>query len=258
MAIRKIRQDTSTGAIWPILPMVLYQATAQEDQERSAAYNGEIIIGSGPCMNAWPETYCRTLLVGSGSLVNPNFICSLNNTSETATFGLNILLNTITDQPKTFENASPPAARPADLLTSVKNNLNLNVSQLARVFDVGRPTIYKWLSGTFPRHESWQKISEIAVIARNYRLPHTRQCSRFLDSPGEHGEQSLIDALGAAKLDQDYVEKRLSSILGALEAGRKESIATRLKKRGFGELSDKGRRESLAPFVRNARDEMDD
>jgi len=89
-------------------------------------------------------------------------------------------------------NEAPDAPR---VLAALRESLGLSITDLARVLDVSRPTIYAWMKGeTEPRSELWPRLREMEQLASQaeaYSLPRP---ARLVRRPLADGA-SLLDRL---------------------------------------------------------------
>lgn len=74
----------------------------------------------------------------------------------------------------------------AELITAIKEGWRLNMTDLAEIMDVQRPTLYNWLNGkTAPNAETRQKLDLLMEAAPVWhRLTDTRSDSFLLDYTG--------------------------------------------------------------------------
>jgi len=87
------------------------------------------------------------------------------------------------------------APDPPRILAGLRESLGLSITDLARVFEVTRPTIYAWMKGqSEPRPELWPRLREmerLASQAEAYSLPRP---ARLVRRPLADGA-SLLDRL---------------------------------------------------------------
>ncbi|WP_019625760.1 helix-turn-helix transcriptional regulator [Thioalkalivibrio sp. ALJT] len=103
-------------------------------------------------------------------------------------------------------NEAPDAPR---VLAALRESLGLSITDLARVFDVSRPTIYAWMKGeTEPRAELWPRLREmeqLASLAQQYSLSRP---ARLVRRPALDGT-SLLERLQAG---QEIGEEHLQAL----------------------------------------------
>ena len=88
-------------------------------------------------------------------------------------------------------------------LKLTREAFGLNVTELAEIFDVSRPTIYKWLKGGEVKREVGEKIQVLAAFATHWNEQKGGKAMSFLlDYQGPHANQpSIRKELKKAKLD---------------------------------------------------------
>jgi transcriptional regulator with XRE-family HTH domain len=125
-------------------------------------------------------------------------------------------------------NDEPSAA--ADMLVAVRTAFPLQISQLAKLAGVTRPTIYAWLHGEQrPQERGWERLKQLHALARFWRsctpvsLPEKQ-----LTAPGADG-QSIYDLLSADVIDMQQIENRLA----AAAATHKPSWLENARGRGY-------------------------
>jgi DNA-binding transcriptional regulator YiaG len=102
-------------------------------------------------------------------------------------------------------------------LTFVRHYFSLNVSDLARVLRVGRPTLYSWIRGEAEPHRANQdRIDDIYEIASDWRQV-TAEPIGWLGRSRSSSGQTFIEALSEERLDQ--------AKLRAMVLGMKEKMA---------------------------------
>jgi len=111
------------------------------------------------------------------------------------------------------------AVEPVNMLAEIRANLSLNVTELAEILKVERPTIYSWMDGKSPRAAKTERLHDIYRIAMEWRkksaLPIGDRVRR--SSPRE---SSLVKLLKRAELPHGKISQLLDSL--ARSAKRKE------------------------------------
>ena len=130
--------------------------------------------------------------------------------------------------------------------------LSVNKSELARTLRVSRPTVYDWLDGGEPNADNRSRIrtllrlvSECRVSANNPLFP------RFVRSPLEPGDRSLLELLGEEMIDEVAAKSviRRAKALGDAVDGEREEREARLREAGFEEPDAEQRRANVATNV---------
>src|SRR5436853_179795 len=82
-----------------------------------------------------------------------------------------------------------------DHIDFIRKAFALNLSELALIFDVKRPTIYAWLEGKHhPKHEALNHINELYLAAQKLDNLKISRMDTFINRPLFEG-QSLLDKL---------------------------------------------------------------
>lgn len=125
-------------------------------------------------------------------------------------------------------NDEPSAA--AEMLVAVRTAFPLQISQLAKLAGVTRPTIYAWLHGEQrPQERGWERLKQLHALAEFWR-----SCTPFslpekqLTAPGVDG-QSIYEQLSAEVIDMQQIENRLA----AAAAANKPSWLENARDRGY-------------------------
>lgn len=111
---------------------------------------------------------------------------------------------------------------------AIRSALQLSIAQLAKMFNVSRPTIYSWLSGKPASKENERRINELASAL----APQVDLLMSQPSRPGSRaicGNQSMVDLMVAGCSPQESVDK-LVSVLRA-ESSQSELLAQRLAAR---------------------------
>lgn len=90
--------------------------------------------------------------------------------------------------------AARPVARvdtpstPSEIVARVRGVLSLNVSELARVLGVERPTVYAWMSQeAWPQPENWARLLDLSAIAGLWEVWAVEPLGARVRTPTEHG-----------------------------------------------------------------------
>ncbi len=128
-------------------------------------------------------------------------------------------------------------------LGGLKRYLSLNVSDLARVVGVERPTIYAWLDDRSEPHRSnLRKVDQVYRLAQAWRSMSSVPIGKYLreslaDSP------PLLELLTSAELDEyaiRYAFSQIKAMIDRQSAARREqqpSVTEMARRHGFPEIS---------------------
>lgn len=138
------------------------------------------------------------------------------------------------------ESVNSVAIPPAELLTSIRSALKLNMSDLASVLGVSRPTVYAWLDGETPSPENHRVITRLKGVADEVESIGIERIDKLLKRP-IFGGASFLDKLKAQEATREQLQilKRL---------GDKEEAARRTRKGPGKSLSNEGLLEHSTPY----------
>ncbi len=177
------------------------------------------------------------LYIGSGSIIRPSDLYEYESTGGRPCY---VLVRT---QPamspmtnRVMVTADVPTLDAKDLLSSIKNSLNLNVSQLAQVCLVQRPTIYEWLRGTAPRTKNLARLTKLAGIADKYKFSSSSAYKASIEIQNEKTGASVVDLLSQDPLDVQMISQVLDSIRIRQEDTERVSLSEKLRAAGYSEL----------------------
>jgi DNA-binding transcriptional regulator YiaG len=135
-------------------------------------------------------------------------------------------------------------------IAAIRRYLSLNMTDLAKVLNVGRPTVYSWATTPVTLHSSHRKrIDVVYEIARNWRALSSDPMGRLVREPFANGI-TVIDLLSTDKLDaaairngmlqvrdlQGGMQRRLTVAEAAEKAGVRLASRRRRNWRSSGEL----------------------
>ena len=128
-----------------------------------------------------------------------------------------------------LEAFSQSASPPSEQLKSIREKLKLNVSDLASVLGVSRPTIYAWLDGDEPSPENYTQLARLKDISDEVDRLAIPRFEKLLKRPVFHGV-SFFDLL---KTLEDPVEH-----LSLLKELAEKEHAARAAPKGSGRSID--------------------
>lgn len=126
----------------------------------------------------------------------------------------------------------------SEALAGVRSNLSLNVSELATILGVGRPTIYSWMTDeAHPRAANAERLSRLAALARLWETLSNLPLGGRVRQPTAVGDtfvsfvaaERYVEAeellRAAAKLPEPGGRRRIESVRDAL---RRTGLADRV------------------------------
>lgn len=115
-----------------------------------------------------------------------------------------------------LSQAESPAmiAPAAELITRIKEGWQFNMTELAELMDVQRPTLYNWLNGkTSPDAEKYQRLQVIAAAARTWAEQTAgKNLDYILDYTGpQANELTIRDHLKSSGTTADQIRELIPS-----------------------------------------------
>lgn len=95
---------------------------------------------------------------------------------------------------KNLERNSKDYYSPTEHVRLIKEALGLNMSELASVLDVTRPTVYAWLKGQEPKSEAITKIMSLSKVAERVRSLKIQRIDKLINRQIFEGK-SILDKL---------------------------------------------------------------
>jgi transcriptional regulator with XRE-family HTH domain len=134
----------------------------------------------------------------------------------------------------------------SEKIAQLKEFLSLSMSDISRLLEVKRPTVYQWLGGTTPRQNNLKRLNALSDIAQTVERK-TGRISRSNLNTVVDGSNTLLDLLDRNSLNKrefiGFVEKLASKDENV--AFGKKSIASFLQENGFPKLSDVDQQRNL-------------
>ncbi len=93
---------------------------------------------------------------------------------------------------------------PAEELQYIRQQLCLNMSDLASLLGVSRPTAYAWLAGDEPKEDNYTNIVRLSRVASQFEGLDIAHLERLMRRP-IFGGRSLLDKLRAAEDVDDCI-----------------------------------------------------
>jgi hypothetical protein len=122
-----------------------------------------------------------------------------------------------------FEDVSAPSR-----ISEIRNQLSLNVKQLADAMQVGRPAVYSWLQGTTPRESQQVRLKALYDVAQEWKALSDLPVGKYLIAPQKDGV-SLLGLLRASELDRERIYQGLKRIGSTIQHAANRKQATRYR-----------------------------
>ena len=180
----------------------------------------------------WNNTVLATLLslvVGTGGVANAAAIAKVPNPPN--------MVVTICEPQSTTTEASD-FLLPGEKLASIQRYFSMNVSDLASVLRVARPTVYSWIKQrSEPRDANLDRIERLYRLGRSWRKMSDKPVGAFLKMK-KQGGTSLLDDSSAPQLNEAAILTTLKDVSRTIQAPSKRlSVAESASKRGLKPVS---------------------
>lgn len=146
-----------------------------------------------------------------------------------------------------------------DEINAIKSYLGLNNSEIAKILQVQRQTIYDWLHGSMPRSSNLERLYQLCEIADYWHSINAQSVNRYLHKPVVN-DQSLFRLLLADPLDITVIYKALNQISEVIAKNTNVSeYKLKLERQaGFKELSKKEQLANISQVVSIVADKNKD
>ncbi|WP_414541475.1 hypothetical protein [Nostoc sp. CCY0012] len=114
---------------------------------------------------------------------------------------------------------------PAEHVANIRDVFAINMSDLASVLGVTRPTVYAWLAGQEPKGEAVIRIQQLSCAADKFNQANIIRLDKLVHRPIFNG-RSLLDIL---KTDEDPI-----AALATLKVMADKEAQTRREPKGAG------------------------
>jgi len=125
----------------------------------------------------------------------------------------------------------------------IKNTFSLNVSELAEVLDVSRPTIYAWVDGSHADEAHRDRLSALKELAQEWETLCREPIGTLLRERSESGAR-ILDLLKAPELQLAEIKETFKVFAGVIETRQASQRAGALsfrelsKRHGLQQLSE--------------------
>jgi len=132
---------------------------------------------------------------------------------------------------------------PHEQLNGIRDVFGLNISELANILGITRPTVYSWLQGQNLKPEALSKIARLASVGTHIKILNIKRIDTFLHRPIFNGH-SLYDKL--KNDDEDLIE----SLKVLQDISNREDLARQTAKGSQKNESSTEPRGHSTPFYR--------
>lgn len=138
--------------------------------------------------------------VGTGGSLLAIMVSSMQTTGG-ALYGLNLPLPT----KNTVANYEPELYSLGTILSTIRSSLSLNMTEMAKIFKVERPTVYAWIGGSSEPHPSNKnRLNRIFSIAKYWENLSSLPAGSLVRQPNSNGK-SIIDLLSEEIIDEKQI-----------------------------------------------------
>ncbi len=140
------------------------------------------------------------------------------------------------------ENASSleTALLPQEQIAGIQRYLSMNVTDLSKVLQVARPTVYGWMRGVEPHDLNLERITQVYRISRVWRAMSSVPIGTYLNARLPNGE-SLIEQLSGRRMDEAAISESFAQIRSArANESQRQSIAEAARARGLRAVNMRG------------------
>lgn len=211
------------------------------DVESTGKLHGESVDRTGSINQHYPKVFSAVMVIGMTLLGSPHdyfqkteLLCTESQIKqEVYSFQSNILI---------FLSAK-------EQLSQVKKVMGLNISEMAAILLVSRPTIYDWLESQEPniRKKHIERLTSLTQVCNEWKKKNIGRLGSYLHKQFNNENSSLFNLLTKESLDTKKVNDCLDNI--AVILGTKKQKAKMqekiLQEHGFEPISNEDRDDRL-------------
>lgn len=140
----------------------------------------------------------------------------------------------------------------------IKNTLSLNVSELAEVLGVSRPTIYAWAEGGNADESNRQRLASLEELAQEWESLCSEPLGTLLRDNSERGTR-ILDLIKAPELPVAEIKETFKVFAGVIETRKASqkigggSFRELAKRHGLQQLSEDKFRMNVKTAARSSR-----
>lgn len=171
---------------------------------------------------ALPWILAASMLIGTGGVMNENALTPMQQTGTAIS---------VRFRPATTRDSKPVFGAPEQII-AIRRFLSLNITDLAKVLRVGRPTVYSWLKEeSVPHASNLERIALIHGIAKHWRSISSIPVGDLLVARTDTGA-TLLELLSQDTLDQHGLRHALLQVYSGLTQARRRSVVETANVRG--------------------------
>jgi DNA-binding transcriptional regulator YiaG len=113
---------------------------------------------------------------------------------------------------------------PGEMVSAIRSSLSLNITEVARVVRVERPTIYEWIGDrSNPHPDNRERLSRVFVISQEWKKLSPLPVDSYVRQSDITGK-SLIDLLSEESIDTEKVLTSLNALANIQRKANQDSL----------------------------------
>jgi transcriptional regulator with XRE-family HTH domain len=113
---------------------------------------------------------------------------------------------------------------PGEMVSAIRSSLSLNISEMARVVRVERPTIYEWIGGrSNPHPDNRERLSKVFAMSQEWKKLSPLPVDSYVRQPDITGK-SIVDLLSEEFIDTRKVLARLKELIAVQSKTKQDSL----------------------------------
>jgi DNA-binding XRE family transcriptional regulator len=141
---------------------------------------------------------------------------------------------------------------PKEQINDLRKYMGFNISELAKIIKVKRPTIYEWLEGKSPNPRNQTRLDLIYSFCKRWKEMGAGRLGRYMYRNVTQDNKCLMDLLEEKIINEGQINKVLDVIAASLFESKKGRAAREkiLKSEGFESISKGEQRSRLMKLTR--------
>lgn len=137
-------------------------------------------------------------------------------------------------------------------INDLRKYMGFNISELAKILQVKRPTIYEWIAGKFPSYKNQDRLDLIYTFCQRWMEKKVGKIGRHMYRNVTKDNKSLMDLFEADDFDRLQINAALDLVASIISKTIKErsEIDKILKSEGFEPISKEEQKARLMRFSR--------
>lgn len=111
-----------------------------------------------------------------------------------------------------------------EMVSAIRSSLSLNITEMARVVRVERPTIYEWIGGrSNPHPDNRERLSKVFAMSQEWKKLSPLPVDSYVRQPDITGK-SIVDLLSEEFIDTRKVLARLKELIAVQSKTKQDSL----------------------------------